>query len=182
MKKETKKIDYDGMKTLFMNIDKCKEVNLFYEVLVEMNKEKTKQGTYELNTYYGKVKKRVSGNFKLSEYTKRVITNGTKEGYDMSEWTTNKPTGKTPISYCVYKNDKDENILYLGFESVQNFTKPKVEYLFENNPIDKVFFERWMKDSSKSQKQPQTNEVIWRTITLSNIKEFTLDSVRYVVE
>lgn len=182
MRNETRNISYNEMKTLFLNIEKCKEVNLLYEVTLEMNKEKTKEGTKERNPYHNQIKKRVNGNFKLSNYTKRVKVNGEKEGIDMSNWETDKPSGKHHISYCVCENDTNPEIHYLGYESVQGFTKPKVEYLFENNPIDKVIFEKWMKDSSSSQKQPQENEVIWRTITLTNIKEFTLDSVRYVVE
>jgi hypothetical protein len=181
MRNETKVINYNEMKTLFLGVDKTKETNLKYEVEVGMNKGKTQTGEKIPNPYLGTTKV-VSGNFKLSDYTKRVIVNGGKEGIDMTEWETEKPKGKTPISFCLYVNDNDTNINYLGFEPVQNFSKPKVEYYFEGNTIEKHLFEQWMKKESENTKQPQEKEVMWRTLNLRNIREFTLDSTRYIVQ
>ena len=82
MRNETKVINYNEMKTLFLGVDKTKETNLLYEVEVGMNKGKTQTGEKIPNPYLGTTKV-VSGNFKLSDYTKRVIVNGGKEGIDM---------------------------------------------------------------------------------------------------
>ena len=182
MQKQTLTISQADALTLFLNVDKSKEVNLLYQCKVDMNKEKTNIGTKELNIYHNLIEKIVSINVKLSNYHKRVIVNGEKEGIDMSNWQTDKPSGKHHISYCVLAKDTDTNVKYLGYECVQGFAKPKTEYIFQNQPIDKVIFAKWLKDSSKSQKQPQQNEVIWRTLGFDNIKEFTLDSVRYVIQ
>jgi len=183
MRNETKVINPNEVLTLFLGVDKNKEVNLKYLVEQTMNKEKKNDGTKELNPYYKKVKKLVSINVKLSKYKKRVITNGEKEGFDMSNFESEKPKGKTPISYCVLENDTDPNVKYLGFEPVQNFSKPKIEYYFEGNTIEKHLFDEWVsKTKYEINTQPQENEVMWRTLDLSNLKEFTLDSTRYIVQ
>jgi hypothetical protein len=109
MRNETKVINYNEMKTLFLGVDKTKETNLLYEVEVGMNKGKTQTGEKIPNPYLGTTKK-VSGNFKLSGYTQRVTNNGEREGIDMTDWETEKPKGKTPISFCLYVNDNDTNI------------------------------------------------------------------------
>ena len=44
MRNELKVVNYNEMKTLFMNVDKTKETNLKYEVEVGMNKGKTQTG------------------------------------------------------------------------------------------------------------------------------------------
>jgi hypothetical protein len=167
-----------------MNVDKCKEVNLLYVSKERMNKEKKNDGTKQFNPYFDKVTKKVSVNVKLSKYTKRVINEGTKDGFDMSNWVTEKPKGKTPISYCVLENDTDTTIKYVGFEPIQNFSKPKIEYYFEGTTIEKHLFNDWRIKNSGSEKQPMSDkdQVMWRTLDLSNLLEFTLDSTRYIVE
>ena len=179
---ETKVINGNEMLTILMNVDKSKQVNLKYLVDQLMNKEKKNDGTKELNPYYNQVKKLVSGNFKLSNYQSRVVVNGTKEGIDMSEWESLKPSGKHYISYCVLEKDTDSNVKYLSFEPIENFSKPQIEYYFEGNTIEKHLFDSWITKKSESSRQPQEKEVMWRTIDLTNIKEFTLDSIRYIVE
>jgi len=180
MRNETKVINYNEMKTLFLGVDKTKETNLLYEVEVGMNKGKTQTGEKIPNPYLGTTKK-VSGNFKLSKYEQRVINNDLKEGGE-GNFESLKPSGKTPISFCLLEKDTDSEVNYLGFEPVQNFSKPKVEYYFEGNTIEKHLFEQWLKKESESTRQPQEKEVMWRTINLRNIREFTLDSTRYIVQ
>jgi hypothetical protein len=176
-----KVVTYNELKSVLMEIEVSKETNLKYNVLVDMNKGKTDTGEKIPNPYYG-TRKLVNGNFKVGNYKKRVINNGEKEGFDMSDFEPEKPKGKHHISFCVLQNDTDENVHYLGYESVQGFSKPKVEYYFEGVSIEKHLFQQWMKKEYSSNTQPQNNEVIWRTIDLRNIKEMTLNSIRYIVQ
>lgn len=180
MRNETKVVNYNEMKSLFLGVDKTKETNLKYEVEVGMNKGKTQTGEKIPNPYIGTTKV-VSGNFKISNYEQRVRNNGVREGIEPT-FESLKPSGKTPISFCLYEKDTDNEVNYLGFEPIENFSKPKVEYYFQGNTIEKHLFEQWLKKESESSRQPQEKEVMWRTINLRNIKEFTLDSTRYIVQ
>ena len=180
---ETKVINPNEVVTLFMNVDKGITTNLKYFVEQVMNKEKKNDGTKQVNPYYKKVMKLVSINVLLSNYKKRVIVEGEKQGLDMSEFEVQKPKGKHHISYCVLENDENPNVKYVGFEPVDNFSKPKIEYYFEGNTIEKHLFDSWVNNTKyESNTQPQDKEVMWRTLDLSNLKEFTLNSVRYIVE
>jgi hypothetical protein len=183
MRNETKVINGTEVLPLFMNVEKGITTNLKYLVEQVMNKEKKNDGTKELNPYYKKVKKLVSINVLLSNYKKRVIVEGEKEGLDMTNFESEKPKGKHHISYCVLENDTDPNVKYLGFEPVDNFSKPQIEYYFEGTTIEKHLFDDWVsKTKYESNTQPQEKEVMWRTLDLSNLKEFTLNSTRYIVQ
>lgn len=183
MKNETKVINPNEVVPLFMSVDKGVPTNLKYFVEQVMNKEKKNDGTKQLNPYYKKVMKLVSINVLLSNYKKRIEVEGGKEGIDVSNIEVQKPKGKHHISYCVLENDNDSSIKYLGFEPLKNFSKPQIEYYFEGNTIEKHLFDSWInKTEYEVSTQPQENQIMWRTLDLSNLKEFTLNSVRYIVE
>jgi hypothetical protein len=59
---------------------------------------------------------------------------------------------------------------------------PKVEYTFEGNPIDKQLFESYLVKVSESKKQPQERKVKVITPKIENIKSFTLEGIKYIVE
>ena len=105
MRNETKVINYNEMKTLFLGVDKTKETNLKYEVEVGMNKGKTQTGEKIPNPYLGTTKV-VSGNFKLSDYTKRVIVNGGKEGIDIVTPKYKDIIFKKYVTYYEYERKK----------------------------------------------------------------------------
>jgi len=161
-------------------IEKPTFCNLLTETIVKMNKGKTKEGSIEPNPYFDKVVKIKSGNFLIgSEYEKRVIVNDEKEGGEGDFKSQESKVGKH-ISRCVLFNEK-KNRYYLSLERFPE-VKPKVEYLFEGNTIDKVIFDKWITDSNNYQNQPQERKVEWTTLMLENIREISLNGNRYKVE
>jgi hypothetical protein len=60
--------------------------------------------------------------------------------------------------------------------------KPKNEYIFEGNTIDKMIFDKWISDTKNYENQPQEKKVEWTTLTISNIKEISLEGNKYIIE
>ncbi len=50
------------------------------------------------------------------------------------------------------------------------------------NTIDKMIFDKWIGESSNYENQPQEKKVEWTTLTISNIKEISLNGTKYIVE
>ena len=163
-------LNYNEMKSLFLSVETNTFINLKYEVVVGMNKTN--------NPYYNEVTKLVSGNFLIgNEYGKRVGSNGRKEGI-IEEFIPLNPKGKHHISLCVLEKDTDHNVHYLSYEYFEG-VKPQVEYFHNEQTIERSLFQSFETKKSESSRQPQEKKVNWRTLTLSNIKEFTLNGQRY---
>jgi hypothetical protein len=146
---------------------------------VKMNKEKTKEGNKELNPYHDKVTKLRKGRFLIgSDYEERVIGNDKKEGGEGNFKSKESKVG-VHISKCVLFNEK-YNRYYLSHERFPE-VKPKSEFLFEGNTIDKVLFDKWVSDSNNYENQPQERKVEWTTLTIDNIKEISLNGNKYII-
>ena len=160
---------------LLKQVNKSTFVHLLYEVEVQMRKTN--------NDYVGATKV-VSGNFLIGNvYFKRVIKNGENEGIsaETNTFEVEKPKGKTPISRCVLVKDDNPNIHYLAYEYFENTNVKVLEYRFNNTTIDKHLIESFMIVASKSNKQPQTNKVNWKTLGINNLKEMTLNGTKHIL-
>lgn len=150
------------------------------ETIVKLNKEKTREGIKEFNPYHNQVVKLRKGRFLIgSEYEKRVITNDLKEGGEGTFKSQESKVG-VHISKCVLFNEK-LNKYYLSHERFPE-VKPKSEFIFEGNTIDKMIFDKWISDSGNYENQPQERKVEWTTLTLSNIKEISLNGTKYLIK
>jgi hypothetical protein len=59
--------------------------------------------------------------------------------------------------------------------------KPKVEYIFEGNTIEKMLFESYMSKVSESKKQQQERKVIVNTYGIDSIKQISFGKEQYEI-
>jgi hypothetical protein len=150
-------------------------VHLVTETKVRMNKTG--------NPFFDKVIKKSSCNYLMgNDYQIRVWGNGEKEGIPQEENTfeVEEMKGKKHLSKVVCIDTKTESVYYLMVERFDEI-KPKVEYTFEGNPIEKQLFESYMVKVSESKKQPQERKVKVLTFKLDNIKEISFGKEKYKV-
>jgi hypothetical protein len=132
------------------------------------------------NPYFDKVIKRSKGNFLMgNDYGTRVITNEKKEGFE-GNFEVEEMKGKKHVSKVVCVDTKTESVFYLMVERFDEI-KPKVEYIFEGNEIEKTLFESFMTKVYESQKQVQERKVNVLTYKIENIKEISFGKEKYKV-
>lgn len=171
--KQTMRVSQTELINILNQVEKSTFVHLVTETKVRMNKTG--------NPYYEQIIKKSSCNYLIgNDYLKRVITNEIKEGLE-GNFEVEEMKGKKHVSKCVCIDTKTESVHYLLVERFDEI-KPKVEYIFEGNPIDKVLFENFMVKVSESKKQPQERKVMVITFKVSNIKECSFGGVHYIVE
>jgi hypothetical protein len=157
---------------LLNGIEKSTFVHLVTETKVRMNKTN--------NPYYDKVIKKSSSNFLMgNDYEKRVIINELKEGLE-GTFEVEELKGKKHISKVVCVDTKTESKHYLCVERFDEI-KPKVEYFYEGNVIDKTLFESYMVKVSESQKQVQERKVKWLTYGIDSIKQISFNKEQYQI-
>lgn len=165
-------ITQSQLETLLLGVEKSTFIHLVTVTPVTMKKTG--------NPYHNKVKKRSSCNYLIgNDYEKRVNNNMKKEGVEPSFKSSNL-SGKEHISKCVLKDTTTGLKRYLMVERFVE-VKPKVEYLYEGNVIDKQLFEGYMNKVYESKSQPQEVKVIVNTPLLENIKEITLNGQKYEI-
>jgi hypothetical protein len=175
MNKETKNITQQELIVLLNQVEKSTMVNILMETEVGMKKTG--------NPYYKKVIKRSSCNYLIgNDYGTRVDSNYKKEGVE-NTFEVEGASGKEHISKVVLRstNPDKPTTYYLMVERFDEI-KPKVEYLFEGNVIDKVLFESYMNKVYESKKQECDRKVSVITPKIENIKEMSLNGVRYIVQ
>jgi hypothetical protein len=178
--KEVVTINQLELISILNTIEKPTFTHIVSETIVKMKKGKTKEGNKENNPYHNLITKVKRGRFLIgSDYEKRVITNDLKEGGEGTFKSQESKVG-VHISKCVLFNEK-LNKYYLSHERFPE-VKPKSEYFFEGNTIDKMIFDKWISDSGNYENQPQERKVEWTTLTLSNIKEISLNGTKYIVK
>ena len=177
--KEQVMINQEELISILNTIERPKFGYVVSETIVKMNKGKTKEGNNEVNPYHNQVVKVKKGRYLIgSDYEKRVQGNDIKEGGEGSFKSQESKVG-VHISKCVLFNEK-LNKYYLSHERFPE-VKPKSEYFFEGNSIDKMIFDKWISDSDNYGNQPQERKVKWTTLTLTNIKEISIDGTKYIV-
>lgn len=147
-------------------------VHLVTETKVRMNKTG--------NPYFDRVIKKSSCNYLMgNDYQDRVIVNEIKEGLE-GNFEVEEMKGKRHVSKVVCIDTKTESVHYLMVERFDEI-KPKVEYTFEGNQIEKQLFESYMVKVSESKKQVQERKVKVLTFKLDNIKEISFGKEKYKV-
>jgi len=160
------------LETLLMGVEKSTFVHLVTETIVKMNKTN--------NPFFDKVIKRSSCNFLIgNDYEKRVQTNEKKEGLE-GNFQSGVLSGKEHITKCVLKDKTTGLKRYLMVERFKE-VKPKVDFIFEGNSIDKTLFESYMGKVSENKSQPQENKVVVNTYLLESIKQISLDGEKYEI-
>jgi hypothetical protein len=89
--------------------------------------------------------------------------------------------GKKHISKVLCVDTKTESKTYLMVERFDEI-KPKVEYTFNNQSIDKVLFESFMVKVSESKKQEQERKVKVMTPNIDNVVELSMNGFHYIIE
>jgi len=160
-------------------IEKPTFTYIISETPVKMNKGKKNDGTKENNPYYDRVTKLRKGRFLIgSEYEKRVQGNDIKEGGDGTFKSQESKVG-THISKCVLFNEK-LNKYYLSHERFPE-VPPTSEYIFEGQPIEKELFDSWISEKESYTNQPQERKVEWTTLTLTNIRQISINKEQYEI-
>ena len=146
---------------------------------VKMNKGKKNDGTKEENPYFDKIMKLKKGRFLIgSDYEKRVQNNDIKEGGD-GTFTGKESSVGSHISKCVLYNQR-LNRYYLSLERFPE-VPPTSEYIFDGNPIEKELFNSWISEKESYNNQPQERKVEWTTLTLTNIKQISINKEQYEI-
>ena len=173
MKNQKQVISENDLIVLLNNQTKYQFTNVKMRTIPKMNKTG--------NPYFEKIEKETEGNFNVGvDYERRVKNNEDKEGLPTT-FESEKPKGKHHISKCVLRSDKDENVHYVMLERFTNL-KPKVEFYFEGQTIEKHLFESFIPPISESKKQVQQKKVEVMTPKISNIMEITLNGTRYEIQ
>jgi len=164
-------INQQQLLELLMGVEKSTMVHLVTETKVKMNKRD--------NPFFEKVVKRNSSNYLIGNgYETRVQNNEKKEGME-GTFESKKNTQGEHVSKCVLFNEK-LNTHYLQYEYFME-SKPKIEYLYEGNSIDKTLFESYLVKKSTTSRQEQERVVLFQSFKLESIKEMTLNKVKYQI-
>jgi len=152
----------------------------FVNVVMETEPSMNKTG----NPFFGRVKKMSSRNYKLLvDYQKRVRRNEEKEGLE-PDFVTEKPKGKHHVTPLVLMDDKTKSVHYLNLEYFPEI-KPKVSFSFDNLPMsqeDQELMKNYLTKKYESKKQEQDRKVEVIQPKIFNIKQITLNGVKYVVK
>jgi hypothetical protein len=138
----------------------------------------------ELNPYYKGLRKVSTRTYRLViDYQQRVWNNLVKEGKDPNTFEVESPSGKKHISKSVLVDTKTETIHYVMLEWFVN-QHSSTQYTFENNPIEKVMFEKWLKDieTPTNDKQDLDKPVTPITPKITNIVSVSVNGVKYILQ
>lgn len=146
-----------------------------YSRTIERNMNKTN------NPYYNSIVKETRSNVLLgTDYSIRIENNAKKEGNDIDFIPQQNNVGNR-IGGVLRYNEKTQNTL-MDYEFFGN-QKPSVNYFFNGEPIEYNTFKEYLRPKAES---PKTQDVIekkvfWRSISLKNIIEITIDKTKYIV-
>ena len=157
---------------LFMGVTKPEMINLITETNVKTNKTG--------NPYYKQLVKKSKCNYLLcSDYTTRVNNNRVKEGKE-TDFVSEKSSGKFHISPCVLMDEKTQTKHYLMVERFVE-VKPKVQYFFNEEPIEFDMFKQFLSPISENKSQGLDRKVIVNTPLFDSIVGFTFRGRKYSV-
>jgi hypothetical protein len=141
------------------------------ETVLKMNKKN--------NLYFDKIKKKSSQNVLLgANYQNRVNNNLLKEEKESNFIAESCKVGQH-ISECVLYNENTQ-LFYLQYEFFKEI-QPRVEYFFNGNIIEKEKFSEFLPQKSVANQNGLVKKVNSITVKVQNIKEITLNKVKYFV-
>jgi hypothetical protein len=163
-------------KNELINVLNQKETPTFVHIVMETPVRMKKTD----NPYFGQVTKITSGNYLIGmDYEQRVNNNSEKEDKERN-FVVEPPKGKRHISKCVLIDTKTESVHYLMMERFDEI-HPQVTYIMNGDSIEKQLFESFMYQSYTSTKQQQDRKVMVITPKIDNIKEISIDKMKYEV-
>ena len=160
------------MKNLFMSVTKPEMINLVTETIPKMNKTG--------NPYFEAIVKKSKCNYLLcTDYGKRVNNNRVKEDKE-NDFVPQAPKGKIHLSPCVLTDEKTRTKLYLFVERFDEI-KPKVQFFFNNEPIEKAMFQEFLPKPSESNTQDLERGVKPLTYLFESIVGFSFRGRKFSV-
>ena len=170
--KQTIKVSENELLEILMNVDRPTFVNVLSETKVRMNKGG--------NPYYDKVIRVMKGNYFIGgTYEDMVNVSMTKEGMEPTFVSEKNRVGEH-VTKCVQFNEK-YNRHYLQYFTYPNSIH-EVNYVFNENPIQRELFRSYEVKKSQSSRQPQEKKQKPKSLMMSSIKEISLNGTRYIVE
>lgn len=167
-----KPITVSELVEILAKLEKPTFANIVTETTVRMNKTN--------NPYFGLITKHTKTNILLcSDYEKRVNNNLEKEEKETDFVAKTNKVGKH-ISKCVLFNDKT-NKYYLEYERFIEIA-PTVSYTMNGEPIEKETFKDFLPPVYENKSQGDLErKVLVQSVTIDNIKEISIDKVKYIV-
>lgn len=182
MEKQIVNVSVSELVEVLKGVDKSTFINVTMETVPTMNKTGNPFYNKENKTF--SVRKLTTCNYLIgNNYENRVNNNMEKEGMETT-FESLKPSGKHHVSKCVLVDDKTETVYYLMVERFDE-VKPQVEYTKDGLPMnetDRMILNDFLVKSSDSSRQEQERKVSVITPKIENIRELSLNGVRYVVE
>lgn len=185
-------VSFDQMLSLVMNVDKGTLCSVRFVTEPTMNKggRITPNHPEYDNKFLGRVKKVTSGTFTCgNSYVDRVKKQMVLDGLDPNTWVVEDSKVGEHVSKCVTYN---ENTLNHCFQMEIHPDNPhnhvKSHFLVDGQTIDQLIFsqfEQYIVKHSVPQKQLRngiTDPVFMFSPKVQNIKELTLNHVRYVLQ
>lgn len=156
---------------ILLKVEKGTFSNILTETTVRMNKKN--------NPYYGLITKISTQNVLLgSNYENRVNNNLLKENKDNDFVAQSSKVGNH-VSTCVLFNENTQ-LYYLQAEYFGEI-KPQIEYFFNGNIIEKEKFAEFLAQKSVPNQNGLDNKVNIFSPKIENIKQITLNKIKYIV-
>ena len=167
----TKAITSSELVEILKKVEKGTFSNILTETTVRMNKKN--------NPYFGLITKIASQNVLLgSNYENRVNNNLLKESKDTDFIAQSSKVGNH-VSNCVLFNENTQ-LFYLQAEYFGEI-KPQIEYYYNENLIEKQLFAEFMPQKSVPNQNGLENKVNIFSPKIENIKQITLNKIKYIV-
>lgn len=156
---------------ILKNVQKGTFANILTETTVRMAKTN--------NPYFGMVTKKSEIRILLgNSYQDRVNNNLEKEGMEKDFVAESCKVGQH-VSECVLYNDNTKKY-YLQYEFFKEIT-PKNTYFFNDKEIEKEKFAEFIPQKKDSKQGGLVKKVNSITVAIENIKEITLNKIKYVI-
>jgi hypothetical protein len=161
--------------TELVEILKKQKIGSFAFLKIETNLKMNKKN----NPYFDRIIKKSEIRILLgSNYENRVNNNLKKEDKESNFVAESCKVGGH-VSECVLYNEKTE-LFYLQYEYFKEI-QPKVEFYFNDKLIEKELFTEFLPQKSVPNQNGLENKVNSITVKMINIKEITLNKVKYII-
>jgi hypothetical protein len=167
----TKAITSSELIVILNEVKKGTFANILIETNVRMNKKN--------NPYFGLITKKTEIKILLgSNYENRVNNNLDKENKETDFVAESCKVGGH-VSECVLYNE-NTNLFYLQYEYFKEI-KPKVEYYYNDNLIELEKFIDFVPEKKSANQKGLLKKVNSITVKIENIKEISLNKIKYIV-
>lgn len=167
----TKAITSNELVEILNQVQKGTFANILTETNVRMNKKN--------NAYFGLITKIAKQNVLLgSNYENRVNNNLDKEQKESNFISQSSKVGNH-ISTCILFNENTQ-LYYLQAEYFGE-VKPQIEYYYNGNIIEKEKFAEFLPQKNSPSQNGLDNKVNIFSPKIENIKEISLNKIKYII-